>query len=130
MRFMLLVHTPHDGWDGLTETAAQQELDDRAAAVSQLRDSGRLIACSPFAAPREGREVRVRNGEPLVSGIADTAAPIAGFYLMEAEDLDEAVAIAASIPDSAAAHLTVRSLMPLPGIPGELPPAVPGGRPE
>ena len=66
----------------------------------------------------------------MVSGIADTAAPIAGFYLMEAEDLDEAVAIAASIPDSAAAHLTVRSLMPLPGIPGELPPAVPGGRPE
>jgi len=49
---------------------------------------------------------------------------------VEAEDLDEAVAIAASIPDSAAAHLTVRSLMPLPGIPGELPPAVPGGRPE
>jgi hypothetical protein len=48
--------------------------------------------------------------------------PIAGFYLIEAADRTEVEQLTAMVPDSVDAHMTVRELMPLPGIPGEMPP--------
>jgi hypothetical protein len=124
MQFMLLVHAAPAGWEGLDEAAAEAGLTARADAIARLRESGRLIACSPLSQPEEGREVRVRNGSTVVSDLTEMEEPIAGFYLVEAENFEEAVAVAASIPDSVSAHMTVRPLMALPGIPGELPRAI------
>lgn len=118
---MLLVHATADGWAGLDDAAAMAALKERANAIAALRASGRLIACSPFADHDIGREVRVRDGCAVTSAIPADGAPIAGFYLVQADDLDHAECMAASIPDAASAHLTVRELMPLPGIPGVVP---------
>lgn len=118
---MLLVHATANGWAGLDDAAATAALKERANAIAALRTSGVLIACSPFADPDIGREVRVRDGHTVTSAIPADDAPIAGFYLVQADDLDHAERMAASIPDAASAHLTVRELMPLPGISGVVP---------
>lgn len=119
--FMLLVHADADGWDDLDDAAAAAAIEERANAIEALRSSGHLIACSPFTHPSSAREVRVRRGRTEVSKPQPTDAPIAGFYLVEADDLDDAERLATSIPDAASAHVTVRELMPLPGLPREVP---------
>lgn len=118
---MLLVHADPHGWDGFDDAAAAAAIRDRAEAITALRDSGRLIACSPFSDPGTAVEVRVRGGEPQISTATPDDAPIAGFYLVEAKDLAEAQRLAAEIPDAASAHMTVRELMPLPGLPVVMP---------
>lgn len=123
-RFMLLVHADPAGWDELSDGAAVAAIEDRARAIEALRGSGHLIACSPFVGPDQAREVRVRGGTTHVSAATIADAPVAGFYLIEADDLGHAERLAASIPDAASAHLTVRELMALPGIPGVVPPPV------
>ncbi len=122
---MLFVHAASNGWAGLDDDAVAAELHARAEAIARLRSSGQLIACSPLADPHAGREVRVRGGRTEVSPLTPSPAPIAGFYLIETSSLVEAEQLAASIPDSGVAHVSVRELMPLPGIPGEIPPPRP-----
>ncbi len=123
--FVLLVHADPHGWDGLDTEAAADAIRTRAAAIASLQDAGVLIACSPFDDPAAARRVEVRDGTMRVSDAAVDAAPIAGFYLVQARDLAHAESLAASIPDAASAHMTVRELMPLPGIPGVIPPSAP-----
>jgi hypothetical protein len=122
MRFMLFVHAPADGWAELDETQIAEGLAARAAVIERLRESGHLIACSPLTDPAQGREVRVREGNAELSPLNSDDEPIAGFYLIEAADRAESEQLAAMVPDSVDAHMTVRELMPLPGIPGEIPP--------
>ncbi|WP_169513486.1 YciI family protein [Agromyces italicus] len=119
--FVLFVHADPDGWADLDDEAMDAALRDRAAAIEKLRSEGVLIACSPFDDPAHARRVEVRGGHASSSAVAVDAEPIAGFYLIRAADLTEAERFAALIPDAASAHMTVRALMPLPGIPGVIP---------
>jgi hypothetical protein len=123
--FMLFVHAPSDGWADLDDEAMKAALQDRAAAIETLRTEGALLACSPLADPAEARRVEVRDGRRSSTPGAVDDEPIAGFYLVRADDIAEAERLAAQIPDSASAHITVRALMPLPGIPGVIPSAAP-----
>lgn len=123
-RFLLLVHADPRGWEGLDDAEASAAIAARAAAIDRLRREGVLLACSPLADPGEGVEVRVRGGAAIATVAEADAAPIAGFYLVEADDLQHAVQLAGSIPDAADAHMTVRALLPIDGIPAAIPPLV------
>jgi hypothetical protein len=127
-RFLLLVHADPAGWEGLDEEAAAEAIRDRAAAIERLRNEGVLIACSPLVEPAAGRRVVVRGGQVQVTPAAVDDAPLAGFYLVQADDGRHAERLAASIPDAASAQMTVRELMPLPGIPGVIPDPVESSR--
>jgi hypothetical protein len=105
---MLFVHAHEDGWAELDETQIAEGLAARAAVIEELRKSGHLIACSPLTDPEQGREARVREGNVVVSPLTPNDEPIAGFYLVEAADRTEAEQLAALVPDSVDAHMTVR----------------------
>jgi hypothetical protein len=125
--FMLFVHASSDGWADLDDQAMKAALQDRAAAIERLRSEGALLACSPLTDPSEARRVEVRDGRRSSTPAAVDDEPIAGFYLVHADDIAEAERLAAQIPDAVSAHITVRALMPLPGIPGVVPSAAPMG---
>ena len=61
--------------------------------------------------------VRVRNGKSLVTDgpFAETKEQLGGFYLVEAESLDDALAMAARIPGARYGSVEVRPVMPIPG---------------
>jgi len=62
--------------------------------------------------------VRVRNGKTVRTDgpFAETREQLGGFYLIDAKDLDEAVAIAARIPDARNGSIEVRPIMQIPGM--------------
>ena len=78
-----------------------------------IRDSGHCIASEALQPVSTATTVRVRNGKALtVDGpFAETKEQLGGYYLVEAENLDQAVAIAAKIPSARYGSIEVRPVM-------------------
>jgi hypothetical protein len=80
-----------------------------------LRKSGRYVAAEALQRVETATTVRVRNGKvSLTDGpFAESKEQLAGFYLIDAKDLDEAVQIAAKIPPARVGSIEVRPVLEL-----------------
>jgi hypothetical protein len=80
-----------------------------------LREKGQLVAAEALQPVTAARTVRIRDGRVSVTDgpFAETKEQLAGFYLVEAEDLDEALAIAERIPPVRAGSIEVRPVREL-----------------
>ena len=96
------------------EERAIQTMDDHEClAFDQgLRDSGRCIASEALEPIATATTVRLRNGRMSVSDgpFAETKEQLAGFYLVEARDLNEAIQIASKIPPARVGSIEVRPI--------------------
>jgi hypothetical protein len=92
-------------------------LDDRhcLAADREFRASGHCIASEALQPVATATTVRIRNGRVAVSDgpFAETKEALAGFYLIEARDLNEAIAMAAKIPPVEIGCIEVRPIRPV-----------------
>jgi hypothetical protein len=63
--------------------------------------------------------LRIREGKSLVTDgpFAETREQLGGFYIVEAQDLDEALGIAARIPAARKGTIEVRPVLEIPGLP-------------
>jgi hypothetical protein len=97
MNFMLLIYGDEGGWDTMTEANRQQIIEKTRAQTEQLKSSGRHIVSAPLPPTARATSVRLRDGKRLVTDgpFAETKEQLGGFYLIRAENLDEAIAIAA-----------------------------------
>jgi hypothetical protein len=82
---------------------------------AQLRSSGQCVASEALQPAATATTVRVRNGKVSVTDgpFAETKEVLAGFYLVEARDLNEAIQIAARIPPAAVGCVEVRPIRPI-----------------
>jgi len=80
-----------------------------------LRESGRCVASEALEPVATATTVRVRNGRTSVSDgpFAETKEQLAGFYLIEARDLNEAIQLAAKIPPAKVGCVEVRPIRPI-----------------
>lgn len=76
----------------------------------ELRRSGHLIEAEALHPSPASRCVRVKGGKPMITDgpFAEAKEMIAGFYLLEVRDEDEALRIAARIPSASYATIEVR----------------------
>ena len=96
---------------------ALQQMDDHdcLAFDRSIRDSGHCISSEALEPVSTATTVRVRHGKvTIVDGpFAETKEQLAGFYLIEARDLDEAVRLAAKIPPAEVGSIEVRPIRPI-----------------
>ena len=80
-----------------------------------LREEGRLLAAEALQPVDTATTVRVRHGRPTFTDgpFAETKEQLAGFYLIEAADLDEALRVAAKIPPAREGSIEVRPVRQL-----------------
>ena len=80
-----------------------------------LRKSGRYLAAEALQPVQAAVTVRVRNGKIAITDgpFAETKEHLAGFYLIDAADLDEAIQIAAKIPPARVGSIEVRPVREL-----------------
>lgn len=80
-----------------------------------LRNSGLLIAAEALQPIETATTVRVRNGKVSITDgpFAETKEQLAGFYLIDARDLNEAVLVAAKIPPAREGSVEVRPVREL-----------------
>jgi hypothetical protein len=86
-----------------------------AGCGAALRSGGQLIAAEALKPVATAKTVRVRNGRPSITDgpFAETKEQLAGFYLVDAKTLDEALDIAARIPPARAGSIEVRPVRDL-----------------
>ena len=80
-----------------------------------FRDDGVLLAAQALQPVETAATVRVRNGKTTVTDgpFAETKEQLAGFYLLEARDLNEAIQMAARIPPARQGSIEVRPVRDL-----------------
>jgi hypothetical protein len=80
-----------------------------------LRDSGHCVASEALQPVETATTVRVRNGKVSVSDgpFAETKEALAGFYLIDARDLNEAIQLASKIPPARVGSIEVRPVRPI-----------------
>ncbi len=100
MKFLLLVYTDPALLDALPEAQFNDEMRHCLAHADELQQQGTLLGFQQLGAPTCARAVRTRAGRTTVldGPFAETKEVLAGFNLIDAPSMDEAVAIAQSFP--------------------------------
>ena len=108
MKYLCLIYLDEVNWNACPDR-------DCFVFANELAGSGRLIAAEPLQPAHTATTVRVRNGKAaLFDGpFAETKELLAGFYLIEAKDLNEALAVAARIPPAKYGSVEVRPVRAL-----------------
>jgi hypothetical protein len=108
MRYVLLVCGDEN--QALSEQQQQERTDAFMAFQSELEARGNLVSLQRLRPTSAATTVRVREGGLVVADgpFAETKEQIAGFYVLECTDLDEAIEIAARNPAAEFGTVEVR----------------------
>ncbi len=118
MKYMLLIYGDEHA---LSETERAQCYVDSALLARQLDTAGQFVATALLHPTSTATSVRVRDGKRLVTDgpFAETREQLGGFFLIDAKDLDEAIAIAARIPMARRGTVEVRPVIQVAGLRGD-----------
>ena len=113
MKYLIMVQsnpTSLAHWETLTAQQKEQFGREHFALTDALLDSGQLVASEGLAPIETAKQVSVRDGVIAATDgpFAEVKEHLAGFYLVECADIDEAVGIAARVPDATFNHVQVR----------------------
>jgi hypothetical protein len=108
MKYLCLVYLNADNWNACSDQTCFDY-------VKQLQASQHLLGGEPLHPVHTATTVRVRNGQTtLYDGpFAETKEQLAGFYLLDARDLNEALTLAAGIPPARYGSVEVRPVRAL-----------------
>lgn len=116
MRYMLLIY----GQEGIQEEEERQACFVESAGLArELAEQGVYVSASPLHFVDRATSVQVRDGKRLVTDgpFAETREQLGGYFIVDTENLDEAVAIAARIPGARWGTVEVRPMLDIGGLP-------------
>ena len=118
MRYMLLIYMDEQA---LSEAEREQCYEESAQLARRLDSSGQYLASAPLHPASTATSVRVREGKQLVTDgpFAETREQLGGYFLIDAEDLDEAISIAARIPGARVGMVEIRPVIRIAGLPAD-----------
>jgi hypothetical protein len=116
VKYMLLIYADEQAW---TETERELCYGESTDLAHQLKANGQYVTASPLQPVATATSVRVRGGKRTVTDgpFAETREQLGGFFLIEAKDLDEAIAIAGRIPGARKGTVEIRPVLDLPDLP-------------
>ena len=116
MKYMLLIYTEENSY---TDGERQECYVESTELTHDLNARGQYLAANPLQSVTTATSVRVRNGKRLVTDgpFAETREQLGGYFLVEATDLNEAIAIASRIPGARKGTVEVRPVFELAGLP-------------
>jgi hypothetical protein len=120
MKYLILIHSNEkyrELWETLSP-AEQRELGPGHRRLWQeMVDAGVHVSSEGLADPSLATWVSVQNDKTIASDgpFAEVKEHLAGFYLIDVEDLEQAVAWAAKVPDAAHTQVEVRPVLDMSG---------------
>jgi len=120
MKYMLLTYLDEKAWFSLSEAQRQENMAEPMRYVQQLIASGTFLGGSPLDPSSEASTVRLGDGKPLVTDgpFAETREQVGGYTIIDAEDREEAIAIATRfLGTSSLAIIEVRRVAEMEGVP-------------
>jgi hypothetical protein len=117
MRYLCTIFFDEKKLDALSDAELQALQDATHACEDTLQKSGHFIAAQVLEPVHVATTVRVRSGRVSVTDgpFAETNEQIGGFFLIEAQDLNEAIRVASNIPPGQLGGVEVRPVKALCG---------------
>ncbi|NGZ09646.1 MAG: YciI family protein [Nitrospira sp. LK70] len=121
MKYLLLVYHNEEAFNQIPEGHRKDMLAESIQLCHQLDGKGQYVHASPLQPEATGILVRVRNGKAMVTDgpFAEAKEQLAGYFLIEAKDRDDAARIAKLVPGARIGTVEVRPLREVTGLPGE-----------
>jgi hypothetical protein len=115
MQYLLLIYGNEKNFAQLAEAEREKIFGEYMQFRKNIAASGHHKGSDRLDVTAKARTVRVRDGKPLVTDgpFAETKEQLGGFFLVEAHDLEEAVALAAKIPGARHGSIEVRPILPV-----------------
>jgi hypothetical protein len=119
MRYMFLIYSRERDFAEASPEDRERIKAGHYAVMDETRRKGVFIAGEPLQPTATATTVRQGNGRPLVldGPFAETKEQLAGYYILDCENLDEAIAWAAKIPTACKGGegcVEIRPIAPIP----------------
>ena len=112
MQYLLMIYQNEAEYGKMDAAAAKKMLEEYGAFTQSIIQAGNFKAGDRLRDTSTATTVRVRDGKTLTTDgpFAETREQLAGYYLIEAKDLDAALGIAARIPGARFGSIEVRPI--------------------
>jgi hypothetical protein len=113
MKYMLLIYGAESCW---TEDERRDCMIKSMALCDQLAAEGKFIASSPLHSVTTATCLRIRDGKRQITDgpFAETTEQLGGYYIIDVDNLDDALAVAGRLPPAHKGTVEIRPLFPLP----------------
>lgn len=117
MKYLLLIYM-NEG--AMNPAEREQCYHDSTQLAHDLHAAGHFLGANPLQPVATAKSVRIRDGKRLLTDgpFAETREQLGGYFLIEAPDLDAAIAVAARIPAAKKGTVEIRPVIEIPGLPG------------
>lgn len=115
MKYLCLIYDDETRWDRMSKEEATAGYGRYRTFTDGIQSSGHYVNGNPLKPTSTASTVRARNGSVSTTDgpYAETKEQLGGYYLVEAKDIDEAVAIAGRIPVGENGAVEVRAILPM-----------------
>lgn len=116
MQYLLLIYADEQVW---TEAEREKCYAESTELAHELESKGQCSGALPLQPVATATSVQVREGRRIVKDgpFAETREQLGGFFLIEAKDLDEAIAIAGRLPGARKGTVEIRPVVELRNLP-------------
>lgn len=116
MKYMLLIYSDENAW---SDGEREQCMADSTEICHELAAKGQYLGASPLQSIATATSVQIRDGKRLVTDgpFAETAEQFGGYFLIDVDNLDQAIEIAGRLPGAAKGTVEIRPVVELPDLP-------------
>jgi hypothetical protein len=116
MKYLTLIYQSESAAELQSEESRKAMFGEYGALTASLHESGQYRAGERLQPVATATTVRVRDGKTMTTDgpFAETREQLGGFYIIDAEHLDDAIAIAARIPSARFGSIEVRPIWEMP----------------
>ena len=115
MKYLCLIYGEEAGAAKMSKDDMTAMMKDYGAYTQDIQKSGHYIGGNPLESVTTATTVRIRNGKMSTTDgpFAETKEQLAGYYLIEAKDLNEAIQVGSRIPGARSGSIEVRPVRPM-----------------
>ena len=115
MKYLCLIYDNEQNWSQYTKNQGDAMTAEYGTFTEDIKKSGHYLAGEALKPVQTATSVRLRNGKLSTTDgpFAETKEQLAGFYLLEARDLNEAIQMASRIPPAREGSIEVRPVRQL-----------------
>jgi hypothetical protein len=110
LKALCLIYSSDDRWAALSEAEREGIVGRYRDFAREAGEAGKLLDGAEIRPASTATTVRVRDGETLLTDgpFAETREQLGGFFVLDCESMDDAVALAARIPGAQHGTIEVR----------------------
>jgi hypothetical protein len=115
MKYMLLIYGAESCWN---EEQRKECMIESMGICDELAAQGKLVASAPLHSVTSATSLRVREGKRFVTDgpFAETTEQLGGYYIIDVDNLDEAIAIASRLPPASKGTVEIRPIFDVTGL--------------